>query len=379
MVQEIVKTLNKRRVKGIFILTSAFPFDESYNQRVINLTKFLSAKGMGVIYVAWRWTENDTIPKIGEEVLPNVFQIASDMFDGALSEMAGLLHPNRVFVVEFPHPNFFRAALFLKSINFSIVYEIIDDWEEFHKVGQAIWYNKTFEEALIVNADFLTAVSYPLIEKFSGLRKDIHLSPNGFDPDLLGRKHRHLVRTNKKREKSEIHLGYFGHLTPSWFDWDFVFAVIEAARQRDLHIHFHIIGYGEPDLKDKLIYYREAISFYGLVAPQELWKYVRHWETGFICFKEGALSAAVDPIKIYEYLYFGLPVIVKGIPHLNKIPAVKVIQNEHEFLDAVYLLHQHPPATQVWRQVNCFLKQSTWTSRFRQWMHLLQSGRWISF
>ncbi len=57
-----------------------------------------------------------------------------------------------------------------------------------------------------------------------------------------------------------------------------------------------------------------------------------------IPFKSGRLSEAVDPIKIYEYFYFGLPVIVTGIKHLEQYPNVRVVSNPGMFMEAARLL-----------------------------------------
>ena len=38
-------------------------------------------------------------------------------------------------------------------------------------------------------------------------------------------------------------VGYFGHLTASWFDWD---SLIEIAKSRPKY-HFEIIGHSAPD------------------------------------------------------------------------------------------------------------------------------------
>ena len=41
-------------------------------------------------------------------------------------------------------------------------------------------------------------------------------------------------------------------------------------------------------------------------------------------------KAEVDAIKIYEYLYFGLPAVVTGIPHMRYYPYVEVVDNSPE-------------------------------------------------
>jgi polysaccharide pyruvyl transferase CsaB len=382
VVESVVHALNDRALEGIAIVTSAFVFDELYNQRIINFSKFLSARNWGVIYIAWRWSKQESMPSIGDEVYKNVFQIPVDMFLENLSVFSQVQNSRKYFFIEFPHPDFLMSGLKLRRNGFGMVYEIIDEWEEFHKVGQAIWFNKSVENALVTNANFLTAVSSPLIEKFSGLRQDIHPSPNGYTPFLLGENYHNISRERQIR-KNEIHLGYFGHLTEAWFDWDFLLKVLELANKKSINLNVHLIGYGEPDLRIKLAKYRDRVMFHGKVHPSELYKYVKEWDAALICFKKSRLSEAVDPIKIYEYLYFGLPVIAKGISHLKEFPATQVVISAQQALDALVALHNEPEqAARInWLDggaVAQMLAKSTWEKRFSKLLEILENEKWMS-
>lgn len=365
----ILAKLNVRSLKGVFVVTSAFVFDELYNQRVINLSKFLAKEGWGVIFVAWVWHESREAPP--EEVFENIFQIPSNLFLASYAALEHLQAKPRYFVVEFPHPEFLAAAIKLRSYDFKIIYEIVDNWEEFHKVGQASWFTTAIEKSLVVNANYLTAVSQPLVEKFSALRKDIHLIPNGFDPVLLGN-HQNIAKRNFR--EAEIQLGYFGHLTDSWFDWDFLLEVLDLAGQRGLNMHVHLIGYGEPNLEERLANYRDRVHLYGKIPPAELHKYARGWDVAMIPFKSGKLSEAVDPIKIYEYLYFGLPVIVKGITHLKDFPDVSVVTDAEQFIETISRLRER---NQIDRGPSN-LVEFTWEQRFSKLLKILESEAWMS-
>jgi glycosyltransferase involved in cell wall biosynthesis len=374
----IVGTLSERTLNGVVIITSAFVFNELYNQRVINLSKYLAGRGWGVIYVAWRWSRAEEMQSIGEEVYKNIFQIPVDMFLENLEVYSRTSGRQKYFITEFPHPDFFSSALRLRRSGFKLVYEIIDEWEEFHKAGQALWFNKAVENAFVVNANFLTAVSQPLIEKFSGLRRDIHLSPNGYTPSLLGEKRRG-ISLKKRLKKSEFHLGYFGHLTESWFDWDFLLKVLDLAHEQGMKLYIHLIGYGEPDIKARIEKYSRQVKFYGKVHPSKLYKYVKSWDAAMICFKSGKLSEAVDPIKIYEYLYFGLPVIVKGISHLKTFPLTQVVADEKQAVDALVSLQARGRrlSAQDSTARERVLAASIWEQRFTDLLEIMENEKWM--
>jgi polysaccharide pyruvyl transferase CsaB len=368
--RNILEKINARSLKGVFVVTSAFVFDELYNQRVINFSKYMAKEGWGVIYVAWVWHSAWEAP-LGE-VYKNVFQIPSNLFLASYAALDHLQAKPRYFVAEFPHPEFLAAAIKLRSYDFKIIYEIIDNWEEFHKVGQASWYKRAIEESFVVNANCLTAVSQPLVDKFSGLRKDIHLIPNGFDPTFLGN---HQNVANRNFQELEIHLGYFGHLTDSWFDWGFLLEVLDLAGKRGLNVRVHLIGYGEPRrLKERLENYRDRVHLHGKIPPAELYKYASNWDVAMIPFKSGKLSEAVDPIKIYEYLYFGLPVIVKGITHLKDLPNVSVVTTAGQFIETICRLRERNQNDS--EPTN--LVEFTWEKRFSKLLKILESKEWMS-
>ncbi len=268
ILHRIIAQLNSRQLKGVFIITSAFPFNRSINQRVVNLAAYLGRNGWGVVYVAWRWSKEEHIPNVGKEVYRNIFQIPVDWFLENTERFGSLEYEKKYLVLEFPQPGFLQAAFQLKKHGVSIIYEIIDEWEEFSRVGQAPWFEKTIEEALVLNADHLTAVSQPLVNKFSVIRRDIALIPNGYDARLLGLTHRDISKN--RSNPTGIKIGYFGHLTESWFDWELLFDVIDLSRQQGENVEFHIIGDGLSEaMLHKIAGYSDAIHLEGRVPPRD--------------------------------------------------------------------------------------------------------------
>jgi hypothetical protein len=140
----------------------------------------------------------------------------------------------------------------------------------------------------------------------------------------------------------------------------------------------HLIGYGEPDLQKKLARYSDRVKFYGKIHPSELYRYVKDWDAAMIWFRSGKLSEAVDPIKIYEYLYFGLPTIVKGINHLKDFPLTYVVTNENQALDTLIALQRNGlkglrENREITLSVEQMLVMSTWEQRFKDLLGILES------
>ncbi|MGM9988331.1 MAG: glycosyltransferase [Bacillaceae bacterium] len=368
--QNLYKTLsedvNWSEIKGIAIVTSALEFDEVYNQRTINLAKYLSEKSFLVLYVVWQWEPKEILEKSYQNVFPNVYQMPLYDFYNTLENLDLFEQKNKHFYITFPAGLFKDIEGKLANKNYKIIYDIMDEWEEFQKVGHAPWYKRSLEQQIVKDSNYIFAVSEPLKGKFASLNENIHVVGNGYTPKLSGEDKRFIA--NKMEETdSKIHVGYFGHLTESWFDWDYVFAL--AANPK---MNIHLVGHGVSSFYMQKIEKHDNIHFYGKVHPSELYKFVSKWHVGIIPFKQSKLSEAVDPIKIYEYLYFGLPTVSTGIPHLSKYPFVKHCDSTDELVVAVQSFYKQVINQGLdYRELDEFLKETTWDERFNLMLKII--------
>jgi polysaccharide pyruvyl transferase CsaB len=207
------------QAERIAIIPCGFEFDELVNQRPINAAKYFAAQGYLVLFVAWQWSPNDTLSKGCGEVWPNVYQVP--LFD-FVSKAEMLCQPRELslFLVTMPAPTLVDLIPSLRQRGLAIVYDIMDEWEAFFHVGQAPWFKKPIEDSLVLQSDYVCAVSPSLRDKFTALRLDISVIGNGYTPDVIGVEHKGVAGTQRSDERV---IGYFGHLTDAWFDWRQVF------------------------------------------------------------------------------------------------------------------------------------------------------------
>ncbi|WP_096550361.1 methyltransferase domain-containing protein [Ureibacillus thermosphaericus] len=367
---DLIAKYRDGKIKALAIIPSAFEFDELYNQRTINLAKYLSEKGYGVLYVAWQWKKNEVLSNNYRCFLDNIYQLP--LYDFLNAQLDTLLEiREKHFIITFPAEQFYNLIVPFRGKGFYITYDIMDDWEEFYNVGEAPWYKQYIEEAIIINSDAVIAVSEPLKQKFSTIRNDILVIGNGYNENISKLKN---ISLRKEAKDKKIHIGYFGHLTPSWFDWDLIFEILE--RKEDIFIH--IIGYGISDtIKERLDKYSN-VKFYGKVHPGELHEHVKNWHLGIIPFKKSKLSIAVDPIKVYEYLFFGLPTISTGIPHIGNYPLVEHCENVTEILNTIETRYEELlNGTLKYDVLEEFLENSTWEKRFDYMMRNVKEKNFL--
>lgn len=335
----------------IAIIFTVVLYEKEMNQRSINCAKYFAENDYKVLFVPWQWSPNHVIKDAFLEVDQNIYCVPLHAVQhlnswGVYSELQ--------CVIAMPS-NFIRKLISnnLKSDKLKTYYDIYDDWEEFSRVGMADWYcGLEDEQKLIAECDIVSAVSPVLITKFDRVRQDIVLSHNGYATEVVGVGNRNIV---KSPQQNKITIGYFGHLTSKWINWEFVFklALIENVR-------IEVIGNGALNALERQ-FKQHGIKYWGVVPANELYQYVSNWHFGLVPFKDNLLCNAVDPIKIYEYLYYGLTCLATGIPHLGEYPNT-IICDELSNIDEDFLIKNWGKNTE--EEVTVFLEQHTWDKQF---------------
>jgi hypothetical protein len=177
--------------------------------------------------------------------------------------------------------------------------------------------------------------------------RQVTIVPNGVSPESFD-----LSVARKELPRGEVTVGYFGYLAQAWFDWQLV---ADTARAKPSWV-FHIIGYGEEPAAEL----PDNVHLLGKVPHHLLFAFSQNWDVGIVPFKPTTLSKGADPIKVYEYLTLGLPVVAADIPHLREYPGVFVASSAEEFLT-----HLETAAGQPFPEieVDAFLEKATWLQR----------------
>ena len=348
---QFAASVKDRSVGSAVLILSPTPLSTTEGQRSTHLALELANRGYAVVFAYWRWDQNDWRDQ--EQRDERVIQLPIDVI---LDDPADLLRrfaavPDKMILMEFPYPGFFRLLASANAEGWVTVYEAVDNWEAFNRVGQAPWYERDFEAHVASTADLITAVSPTLLARMESLgRADVRLIPNGW-PEGIENKGAEILM-----ERGEVTLGYFGYLSEAWFDWQLVRDV--AVRKPAWRIY--LIGYGgEWPLGTSM---PENVSLLGKRPQDELAALAANWDVGIVPFKSGLVAADADPIKTYEYLAMGLPVVATGVsPPLGGEAFVKIARGPDDFIEMVLLAIQESAEVREERQA--FAANSTWSAR----------------
>lgn len=295
------QAMQAKGTSGVALVLSGTKLLESEGQRPMQLALALARRGVAVVFAYWRWSPDDWCPQ--DRLDQGVFQVPLDVLTAAPEtalERFGW-SKRRLLMIEFPHPSFLPVLAQATRRGWTAVYDVLDDWAEFHRVGQAIWYDEAVEREVLQGVSLVSVVTPALEHRLRGLGAEhVAVVPNGLRPDIVQ------VRDPVQLQRGEVTVGYFGYLAGAWFDWELVLA---AARARP-GWRFYLIGYGgAPEGQDV----PDTVALLGKQPQSSLAAFAAWWDVGIVPFKAETLAAGADPIKTYEYLAMGLPVVVTGV------------------------------------------------------------------
>jgi len=166
------------------------------------------------------------------------------------------------------------------------------------------------EEELCRRADLVVTTSMTLQKAKAPWNPNTILVPHGVDYEHFSRAVREeLPQPADLAGIPHPRLGFFG-LIRDWVDLDLL---ADVARKRP---GWHIVMIGDSTVD--LAPYRDLpnMHFLGRRPYAELPAYCRHFDVGLIPFVVNELTAAVNPIKLREYLAAGLPVVSTPMPEV---------------------------------------------------------------
>lgn len=153
-------------------------------------------------------------------------------------------------------------------------------------------------------------------------------------------------------------IGYYGALA-HWFDVELVGAIAEAFS----HCTVLLIGADTAGVGAGLRHHAN-IRLTGEIPYAQLSAYLQAFAVGILPFRIEALTLATNPVKVYEYLSAGKPVVAVDLPELQEFGQhVAVAKDVPSFIQAIALALQEPVSGNAARQRQDFAIQQTWEHR----------------
>lgn len=189
---------------------------------------------------------------------------------------------------------------------------------------------------LMGRADLTVCTSRKLYEDAVPYAKRAILSPNAADCTLF-RQARSLAPPAELREKTKgfrCVLGYFGSLG-RWLDFELI---LQAAEARPDWCFLFIGETGETAANPLRRAGKANVLVYPAQEHARLPFFAAAFDIQLIPFRVDEMTAAVSPVKLFEYMAVGKPILSAALPECSAIPCVAVYRDLEGFLSGAEAL-----------------------------------------
>ena len=351
-------------INGVWLILSLVPFtDSGGGQRCTQLSLELMKNKNKVVFcnVYPYFEEKKEVYLDIEPELLELYQI-KDYNIKDFWERHKMFSEGMAVLLEAPHPEFIPIVNQMKSLNpqTKVIYDCIDNWDSF--LGW-IWYKKEVEDEVISLVDFITASAETLRERMQSLTsKPVYLIPNAVNTRVFKKDGCYITPKDLPTDKP-IAI-YVGAMWGEWFDWDLLYEIA-----KEFNINLVLIGNCPQERLSELKKY-ENIYYLGLKPQFELPAYLSQAKIALIPFKyDDKIIKYTNPLKVYEYLAMGLPVVATYMDELVGLPYVFLSKTYKEFKDnmkrALELVVDYD-------RLKDFVESNSWTARVRKLLEVVK-------
>jgi glycosyltransferase involved in cell wall biosynthesis len=240
-----------------------------------------------------------------------------------------------------------------------LVYHCSDDLSQVRGFPKSL---PALEAELCREADLVVTTSQTLCESRRAFNPNTHWIPNGADVEHFSRP---AAPASDLRHLKRPVIGFVGGLS-EWLD---VPLLASLARARPAWSLTLVGPPGGVDLAPL-----RGLDNVHLLGPRpyhDLPSCLAGMDVALIPFVQDGVTSHADPIKAYEYLAAGLPVVATDLPALRRLSHVlRLACTPDDFLHHIEAALADPGAGRAERQAEA--ARHTWASRFAEFQALLE-------
>jgi glycosyltransferase involved in cell wall biosynthesis len=203
----------------------------------------------------------------------------------------------------------------------AIVYHCVDDIAQQNGVAAAAF--RAAEERFAARADVVLASSPALAERLHGLSEHVLYAPNVADTALFAQALEDGPCDQALAALPRPRVVFTGAVVATKLDLALV-AVVARARPGWTFALIGPVGPGDPRTDVSALRALPNVHLPGPRAYEELPAVLRAADVGIIPYAVNPLTRSIFPMKVYEYLAAGLPVVSTPLPALAAVTDVMV-------------------------------------------------------
>ncbi|MGY3716342.1 glycosyltransferase [Sutcliffiella cohnii] len=229
-----------------------------------------------------------------------------------------------------------------------IIYDCVDEFPDWLK----------YEPKMIEMADAVVCTAEKLEKRLrnSYPNKRIELIRNAYDQEML-------LHTLPSQNQNKKKIGYIGAWA-SWIDDVLINKLALSIKNAEIEIIGTEFG------KKFNLHHLHNVHFLGQKPHSELPQFMQYFTVCIIPFRINPTTIATNPVKMYEYLATGKPVISTNLPECRLAqPYVDVANNHMDFILKVKDRLHNPGDL---KERKDYALKNTWSHRVNQAIHLIR-------
>ncbi|MHB9132250.1 MAG: glycosyltransferase [Armatimonadota bacterium] len=210
-----------------------------------------------------------------------------------------------------------------------LVYDYVDELGVFYLPKRKLVRDHNW---MLSNASLVCATADRLYQQASTISSMTILCPNAVDYSFFHPNSAINFPTDIKTIAPSDVIGYYGALA-EWFDYDLIKYLAQQLPEK--HIVLIGVDYDKSLQKHNLPSYPN-IHFLGPRPYSELPAYAAYFDVAIIPFKINDITRSTSPVKLFEYLAAGCPVVTTAMPECRKYKSVYVAETYDDFVQGIH-------------------------------------------
>jgi len=215
-----------------------------------------------------------------------------------------------------------------------MIYECYDEYRSFSQDKSRNEWMSDLEDKLLKKVDIVFTTSGPLYDSRKERHSNVFLTPNGVEFNLFNKVKTNVEILNDMSHITHPIIGYIGRVR-NWLDFELLKYISE--KQPDWSIVF--IGpcsTDEREVREFISKTKSNIFFIGEKKHKYIPRYLNIIDVCILPFKTNDLCNSINPLKLWEYLAVGKPVVSSKLNSLEIFSDVIFLEDTKEnFVDCI--------------------------------------------
>lgn len=321
--------------KSILVFPN-IPWDYRW-QRAQQIFSRLEKKGYNIFYLSSSTSSREYIVEVSKGVYEvhvkadeetdvlwdlKISSKMAEVFTSSINRLLGKYIDSNTLIFVL-HPVWWNVVNKFKGMK--IVYDMMDLYSGFPEAKEELI---KAEEKLVRDSKLVIATADNLYDYAKKLNSNVEIVRNGCDFEKFSN-----IKKNGLLDVLDDKpiVGYFGAIN-DWLDVD----ALEYAVRENKDKYFVMIG-NINTAKVRKLYKYKNIFFLGEVKHSELGGYLAYFDVCTIPFILNDLIKSTNPVKFYEYIASGKPVVSARLPELEKYTDICYLYDDNEgFSKCIY-------------------------------------------